>query len=350
MKMIKYISVCLILFSAFMSCTKDDEMVTYNPENAVSGKLNAIGSSYVLEQENEDKVFEEFIWSASDFGFSAAVEYILEADLAGEEFKNPVEVFAIRKALANEVTVGAMNKTMTTLQNIYEFEEGEEQNIEFRLRSSISEAAVPVYSNVIASAITPYSGTPTSMYMIGQDFGEWNWSNSRVVEMVPVNDQEGQFWCVRYITAANGFKWSPEKDWGKDFNALTTNTGFEPRDGNAFVDADGMYMVFMDYKKSTLVIEPAKIYGIGGAFDGWDDPVAFTINKEKASIVVTDNSELRMYTTCSAAPNQDWWRWEFIILDGKIVYRGNGGDQERVSVTAGQTVTLDFNTETGTIQ
>jgi hypothetical protein len=41
---------------------------------------------------------------------------------------------------------------------------------------------------------------------------------------------------------------------------------------------------------------------------------------------------------------------EFIILDGKIEYRGTGGDQTRVPVAAGKTVTLDFNAGTGTIE
>jgi hypothetical protein len=54
-----------------------------------------------------------------------------------------------------------------------------------------------------------------------------------------------------------------------------------------------------------------------------------------------------MYTAVEGA---DWWRTEYIVLDGKIVYRGNGNDQERVAVTAGQTVTLDFNAGTGSIK
>jgi hypothetical protein len=46
----------------------------------------------------------------------------------------------------------------------------------------------------------------------------------------------------------------------------------------------------------------------------------------------------------------DWWSREFNIYDGKIEYRGTGGDQTAVPVTANQTVTLDFNAGTGSIQ
>lgn len=67
------------------------------------------------------------------------------------------------------------------------------------------------------------------------------------------------------------------------------------------------------------------------------------------SIKAQNSDELRLYAGSSAATT-DWWTREFIILNGKIAYRGNGGDQERVRVTAGNTITLDFKAGTGTIQ
>ena len=45
----------------------------------------------------------------------------------------------------------------------------------------------------------------------------------------------------------------------------------------------------------------------------------------------------------------DWWRSEWGVTDGKIAYRGNGGDPV-TPVTAGQTITLDFNAGTATIK
>ena len=54
-----------------------------------------------------------------------------------------------------------------------------------------------------------------------------------------------------------------------------------------------------------------------------------------------------MYVDVEGAGN--WWNSEFNIYDGKIVYRGAGNDQEAVAVGAGQTVTLDFFNEAGSI-
>jgi hypothetical protein len=77
---------------------------------------------------------------------------------------------------------------------------------------------------------------------------------------------------------------------------------------------------------------------------------AFTVdnaNKVLISQPFVKDAELRI---CVALPNIDWWNSEFIVLDGKIVYRGRGGDQERVNVTAGGKVTLNFETGTGIIE
>jgi hypothetical protein len=56
-----------------------------------------------------------------------------------------------------------------------------------------------------------------------------------------------------------------------------------------------------------------------------------------------------MYAESTAATS-DWWTREFNVFEGKIEYRGNGGDQPAVAVTAGQVVTLNFADNTGSIQ
>ncbi len=56
---------------------------------------------------------------------------------------------------------------------------------------------------------------------------------------------------------------------------------------------------------------------------------------------------LRVYVKIDS---YDWWRSEFIVSGGKIVYRGNGGDQDRVTVSVGQKLYLNFTDETGRIE
>ena len=200
------------------------------------------------------------------------------------------------------------------------------------------------------------------LYMIGADFGNWNWESDGIVELTAVNQNdggkgEGQFWAVRYFTAANGFKFSTEKDWGVAFNirgdlseasVAYTLDG----DGNIHVPADGFYMIHIDLANNKMAIEEAQVYGIGVAFGAWDkemDAAKFVANGSVMEVTTSADGDLRIYATSSIV-DTDWWTREFNIFEGKIVYRGVGGDQAAVPVTAGKKITLDFNAGTGSIQ
>ncbi len=216
---------------------------------------------------------------------------------------------------------------------------------------------------------TEKSELPTELYMIGAEFGNWDWAAESVVSMVPVYGQTGAFWTTRYFHAqgeganedgstykTNGFKFCPVKDWKGDFTNITENySGYTVADGNCFVAEDGLYTVYVDLKSGVIAIEPAKVYGIGDAFGSWDGGVyPFTVAEDgTASIVTTAAGNLRMYTAVPEAvkyATYEWWNMEFNVFEGKIEYRGAGGDQAAVAVTAGQTVTLNFNAGTGSIQ
>lgn len=197
-----------------------------------------------------------------------------------------------------------------------------------------------------------FSDYPSTMYMIGNEFGSWNWESDGVAIMNPVWGMEGHFWAVRYISAGEGFKWNSKREWGGDFDSLGENLGFTTSDGNAFVAEDGMYMVYIDMPNGKISVEPAKVFGMGDCFGGWDTKThAFKVENKTMTFTTTGTGELRIYAASDIAPvGDDWWKMEFVVLDGKIAYRGNGGDQDRTTVEAGKTITLDFNAETGTIK
>lgn len=48
--------------------------------------------------------------------------------------------------------------------------------------------------------------------------------------------------------------------------------------------------------------------------------------------------------------NYEWWKSEFFVFNKEIVYRGNGGDQERVNGAVGQKVYLRFSDDTGELK
>lgn len=121
-------------------------------------------------------------------------------------------------------------------------------------------------------------------------------------------------------------------------------------------------MIYVDLQNGKLCVEKAQVYGIGEAFGGWDQAKAeYKFVEENKKLVGTalvtvdgktpenDPKCLRIYAESSIKVS-DWWTREFIILDGQIAYRGNGGDQPRIGINAGQKIILDFNAGTGVIQ
>lgn len=209
---------------------------------------------------------------------------------------------------------------------------------------------------------------PETVYMIGKDFGGWDWSSDEVVELTPVlhnpswgADAEAQFWTVRYFKGGSdhGFKFCSVRDWKGDFWGLTTNDGFVESGGNCTVEEDGFYLVHIDFKNEKVHIEPARIAIVGDCTglgdDAWNTDAVEAV---EANIFKTEGTELkltlpkggnlRMYAASAIATSPAWTR-EFNIYDGVIKYRGTGGDLDNVSVKAGQVVTLDPNAGTGSI-
>ena len=195
---------------------------------------------------------------------------------------------------------------------------------------------------------TQESSLPETMYIIGNEFGSWNWEAETVVEMVPVWGAAGKFWAVRYMTTATEFKFCALKAWNGDFCTLANNSGFVTP-GNNQVEADGLYLIVVDLNADSVSVAPTTVYGIGDCFGSWDAAThAFTLNADgTVSITTTAAGNLRMHV---ALEGEDWWHSEFNIYDGAIVYRAGGNDQAAVAVSAGQTITLDFFNEAGSIR
>ena len=214
----------------------------------------------------------------------------------------------------------------------------------------------------------PLPEYPEEMYMIGASIGGWTWDTDGI-QMIPAHSNPHLFWKIVYIesgVADAGVKFAPEMGWGQDFgvNAGAGETnGVWEKGGDNLPDVaeSGYYMVVVNLVDETIEVNEPKVYGIGDAFGTWDGAQAanlFTVDntaKTMTSPAFTADGNLRMHVSASTLTNAegnaiDWWQAEFNVIGGNIEYRGTGGDQAAVPVTQGQTVTLDFTTETGTIE
>ncbi|WP_430812097.1 MULTISPECIES: SusF/SusE family outer membrane protein [unclassified Carboxylicivirga] len=208
------------------------------------------------------------------------------------------------------------------------------------------------------------SAYPAELYMTGGalngagDASGWNW-DTNYAQFVPVHSHPELFWAIVWLDPSgnSGFKIAPQRAWGGDFgiDGDPVDGVWAKGGGNIQVPEANYYIVVVDLLNETVEANPANVYGMGTVFGGWDasNPAnLFTIDKENKVIKYDGEvaeGELRMHVGAKTLAC-DWWQAEFIILNDMIEYRGTGGDQERVPMSAGNAViTLDFMNGTGSI-
>jgi len=212
----------------------------------------------------------------------------------------------------------------------------------------------------------PPAEYPAQMFMIGASIGGWTWGENDI-EMIPVHSNPHLFWRIVWIengVTDAGIKFCEEQDWGKDFGVDGDAVEGVYQKGTSNVPdvyESGYYTVVVNLKDETIEIAAPSVNGIGSVFadDAWAGNIEFTVdndNKVITSPAFSADGELRMYVKASTMTIEDgsaavdWWQAEFIALDGIIEYRGTGNDQDRLNVTTGQTIALDFVNGTGTVQ
>lgn len=313
------------------------------------GDNNGWGSTYGVEERAEDGTItwtwaeQTFAKAGAKFKFAYNHGWKIALDLSGNIKCNTNLGWTSaddHKLLQGGADIVVANKGIYTITLTYKMGKG---------------AHGESFKYDLVQTGTIETNVPDNLYIIGNEYGNWDWSSDGVVEMTRVNGGDA-FWAVRYMTTATQFKFNSAKDWdGGQFCTLgDNNEGFITPDNNQ-VEADGLYLILVDYATDKVSVTPANICGLGDAFGGWDatnaGQVAGTVNEDgTVSLTTTAAGLLRAYAKIEGV---DAWKSEFTALDGAIVYRGEGGDFDATtatSVTAGQTVTFNFNAGTATIE
>lgn len=194
------------------------------------------------------------------------------------------------------------------------------------------------------------------LYMTGDKYG---WGNTWL-PMVPCYGSNEDFWTIIYLHEGEMFKFAPQAAWGDDFGGQAEIN--DVAGANITVDGSnnlvcgkaGWYLLYINNGSSRKFnVLPADVYLMGNTAGEWNiNPehkftVPATEDGQFVSPTFVADGELRM---CVNIDGFDWWKTEFIIADGKIDYRGRGGDQARLNVGAGQKAYLNFTTNTGEVK
>lgn len=406
MKRFYIIASLLIGAAAFSACEqKLAEPVLNEPTKFVLN--NPVHQNSSLDLTKSD--FIELVCSQPDYGFTAATTYQVQVSLDGK-FETP---FDAKQITGDYVTVDVdftntriqldaedMAVAITQLRSVVltaekpEITEDEmramfpfETSAYVRLKASLTNSGKgEIYSNVVtfANMNVPYSlpevFVPKEYYIVGQ-YNDWDWASA--FSFVPAYDnatdgkgKEGTFWRIIYLPEG-GFKMNSSKAWDggevgyvKDDPLYTyvdnAKSGLTASDdGNMVVTKAGWYIVVVRMAvegrdiKYTFEINEPNVYLIGTNAPVNDWSIApenlFTVPADADGDFVSpafayDTDGDGGVRACVVIDGYDWWKTEFIALNGVLEYRGTGGDQERVNGKAGQKLYLNFTKGTGSIK
>lgn len=370
MKKITILASLFLGLSLFTACEddRDSNPILQDPTTFV---LNTPAySTAVYDLQKSSSI--ELTCSQPDYGFTAATVYTVQVSLNNDfttegayTTLSTTYTTAKMNVDASEIAVAATNLALANGKTETDFPLTTGVNI--RLKAALTNGMGTIYSNSVKLdkvrvyfALPPVV-IPTTMNIIGGGIGGWDWSTN-AISMIPMYDNNGTFWRMIYVTEKGELKFNVEKAWnGSEFGSTAilvdnAKAGLSGS-GNIVVEKAGWYLVVVKSTvvgrdvKYTVEFNPPKVYLMGNTIGGWDikDENAFTVPADGSGFFVSPKliatDEVRM---CVKLADVDWWKTEFIVLaDGKISYRGTGGDQERFTAKKDESVYLNFMTGTG---
>jgi len=369
MKKITILASLFLGLSLFTACEddRDENPILQDPTTFV---LNTPAySTAVYDLQKSSSI--ELTCSQPDYGFAAVTVYTVQVSLNNDfttegayTTLSTTYTTAKMNVDASEIAVAATNLALANGKTEADFPLT--TGVDIRLKATLSNGAAAIYSNAIkldkvrVHFALPPVVIPATMNIIGSGIGGWDWATNSI-SMVPMYDNNGTFWSMIYVTADGELKFNVEKAWNdSEFGASATlvdnaDAGLSGTD-NIKVAKAGWYLVVVKSTvvgrdvKFTVEFNAPKVYLMGNTAGGWDikDENAFTVPTDGSGFFISPKliatDEVRM---CVKLTDTDWWKAEFVVADGKISYRGTGGDQARVIVDKDKRVYLNFMTGTG---
>ena len=293
MKIINKFLLFVAIVSIFGACKKDEIQSVVNPGAAATLTLSK--SSVVLTKDNADVEALTASWDRPNYGYEAAVNYVLTFNKKGGADSTAVKVDAgtdLKKSFTNS----ALNSILLSAG----LEPEKAADLDVYVTSFIQGDKYPLKStvkNFNGTAYTTKVDLSSTWGVVGSGTPNgWNGPD------VPFYKTSKLDVLKSYITLVDGeIKFRTNNDWTVNYGDDGANGTLEPGGANIAVKA-GIYVITFDVTNKTYTIEKLS-WGIVGsaAPNGWNGPdVAMTYN-----------------------PYNDTWNTIVGLLDGEIKFRLN---------------------------
>lgn len=375
MRKLNIISILLFALLGFTACEDDrDSNPTYkDPTTFVLNTPAYASAIYDLKYSTTL----ELTCSQPNYAYPTATTYTVQVSLTNEfvtegAYETLETTYTTARMNVDAVQFSQAMVTLWESSSTEDFPADTPLEVYVRLKAALTKTGTGViYSNVIK--LNQVLGNPEApvtvdnLYVVGT-FNDWDWTKSFI--MPPINNNPGMFWGIMYFDDDDEFKFnvsaaSDENTGGYNESLFSAESialaELSDNNGNVKVGKAGWYLIVVDGTltgrvmtyNSIQFLEPiVYITGdISGGWDVFDEARKFTVptgrDGEFVSPAFIADGNLRM---CIKLEDLEWWKTEFVILNGRIVYRGAGGDQERVDVTAGKKAYLNFMDGTGSVK
>lgn len=364
MKIAKYISAICLSLLIFSACDSDLDKVYYNESEATPAVLSGIADTYVLDANKAQTTAIEFKWTNPQAGYAAQITNSLQMDLKGKNFGNAITLYSSTEEGPYNITTQDLNSKIMKLFQSYEMEVTvEPYDFEFRIASSISDAADSFYSNVESAQITPFIGDPEypKVYLPGAycSWGDPNDSFKQCQLLFSVNDDgiyEG--WVVFGNQAKDGWKISPEASWntswGTDDATQKNPASITLATGTGNITCYDKYSYKFSFNKTTLELSTkasADAWGIAGTHNDWGKAAADTPLTLAFESDASGNRAYYLTATLDLKADNAWkiradneWTHSFGTNDVEGEFEEAGSDNNfKVSEDGTYTIKLYFN-------
>ncbi|TDO01302.1 SusE domain-containing protein [Sunxiuqinia elliptica] len=362
MKKFKYLLIACLAISLF-SCEDDDIVKLNDSEYVPASNIEGFGTTLEISKPQKAETV-TISYTPASYGVDIVKTHKLQF-ATSEDFSDPMTFDVDASDNSFSFSVGALNEFLT---EDLALTVDEEATVSARVMTYSLNGVDTLYSSPVNFKTTPYLDilfAENTFYLFGDGVGRIAQNNK--LKLNKVFGEPDDSWTIVWMEATGTFKLCSDVNYkgvigkvgdpvdGEYTLGTVENRGEDiPVPGTA-----GYYTVGVNMATNKLMIEPANVYITGPNVDAW--PVSsvteenrFKQDTENKTMYLTKSflgGELRLHVTHPYISASDWWHAEFIFLDGKIEYRADGGDQERVNIDGGEkTIELDFINQTGKIK
>lgn len=263
------------LMAGFSSCEKVENKVKFEGGTApvLSSSVPA-GSEVPLDSKNQGNIALTLNWTNPDYMFNTGVSsqdvtYIIQVDNVGDNFSSPD---LQEKSVARDLSATLTSKELNTMLAKIGLAADIIQSFEVRLKSTLGDGAVPLYSNALTFEAVPYLDVVVplpatgKLYIVG-GATPGDWGNPVPVPSQQLTQTSPTSWEItidliggkRYLIIPENGQW---KKYSVDNDPVIPNLwkggdfGQELPNDIPGPPSSGTYKIVMDFKLGKFTVTP----------------------------------------------------------------------------------------------